>query len=316
MTNRHVIEGVLVDEIEVLFPSDPNLSTKGLTAQILYEDDKLDVAILKIPSIKSTPLVIDRETKGRFRRGRDIIAIGSPGVSRQTSLTLKNAVSRGLLSSEMSFDGIEYYQASISINLGNSGGPILDLTGKVVGMVTLKGATVEGIAYAVPAYSLIDIIDSPDINPQSLDEKSLELINKQHDARVITQRISRLTIAKLIRFETYVGNVFKGINEHNLEAQQAFDLAGEIDAQSDHSMYDKLEAMTSRSIPKISSSRFLDNSVRVKIAELWGIFRETRRYAEMPEGSANSMRIKVMELKDRFIRIRNELDALLGQPDL
>jgi S1-C subfamily serine protease len=316
MTNRHVIEGMLVDEIEVLFPSDPALATKGLKAKVLYEDSKLDVAILKIPKVSSTPLVIDPETKGRFRRGRDVIAIGNPGHSKEI---LKNAVSRGLLSNEISlqeFQNTEFYQVSISINPGNSGGPLLDLTGKVVGMITLKGVTVEGIAYAVPAYSLIDIIQSHEGTFRNLSDDALEAINKQHDARVIIERTSLLTYLNLVRFENYIGNVLSGINDQNLDAQSAFDRASEIDAKNDQTPYIQLEALTASAISKISSSRLLEDSIRAKISELWGLCKETRRYAEAPEGSANSMRTKLSELKDRFTRLHNELDAFLDLPDI
>lgn len=115
MTNRHVIANLLTDEIEVLFPSHNKNVPLKTKAQIVYEDPQIDVAILRIsPAPSSPPLEFERETRNRFRRGMDIISIGSPGVGDLA--ILENAVSRGLLSSESVIEGVEYYQVSISIN--------------------------------------------------------------------------------------------------------------------------------------------------------------------------------------------------------
>jgi hypothetical protein len=313
MTNRHVIEGMLVDEIEVLFPSDPALATKGLKAKVLYEDSKLDVAILKIPKVSSTPLVIDPETKGRFRRGRDVIAIGNPGDSTQI---LKNAVSRGLLSSETIIDGKDFYQISISVNNGNSGGPIIDSTGVVIGMTTLKFRGVEGIAYAVPAHSLADIIASPKNEFRTITNEQLESFNKQHDARVIVERTTSLIAENLDRFKLFIGTTMIGINEHKLSPQQAFELADKIKTEFDKSQMIRLDAITAPAVPKVASSRLLDTNIRERIGKLWGLYEEIRSYADNPRGTLASMQEKLIELQDNFIRLQNELRALLDFPDL
>lgn len=313
MTNRHVIEGMLVDEIEVLFPSDPALATKGLKAKVLYEDSKLDVAILKIPKVSSTPLVIDPETKGRFRRGRDVIAIGNPGDSTQI---LKNAVSRGLLSSETIIDGKDFYQISISVNNGNSGGPIIDSTGVVIGMTTLKFRGVEGIAYAVPAHSLADIIASPKNEFRTITNEQLESFNKQHDARVVVERTTSLIAENLDRFKLFIGTTMIGINEHKLSPQQAFELADKIKTEFDKSQMIRLDAITAPAVPKVASSRLLDTNIRERIGKLWGLYEEIRSYADNPRGTLASMQEKLIELQDNFIRLQNELRALLDFPDL
>ncbi len=74
--------------------------------------------------------------------------IGSPGV--RNDLILKNAISKGVMSTEATINGVPYFQLGISINPGNSGGPVLDTSGDVIGVVTLKAANKEGLGFCIP----------------------------------------------------------------------------------------------------------------------------------------------------------------------
>lgn len=311
MTNKHVVDCMLGDEIEVSFPNNPSISSGKLPAKVVYEDRKLDVAILKIPSVSAPPLSIGSDTTGRIRRGLDVVAIGSPGVQIVTGQTIENAVSRGLLSSETIIDGIVYYQASIAINPGNSGGPILDLNGDVVGMVTLKDTSVEGMAFAVPCFSLREIAKTFNIQFNPLDKMSLERLEQEHDARVITNRITELLVYDLVRLSEIVGNTIEGITDFNLEANTALSAARDLDWQKDHSGYVALESITVSSIKKIAAAKQLNENVRLKIAELWGLSRELHGYVISPRGSVNSLKNKITEIQDKAVRLRSELNTLL-----
>ena len=311
MTNRHVIDGMMIDEIEILFPNNASLASRKLSAKVLYEDPKLDVAILKIPSVSTPPLTLGDDDTGRVRRGMDVVAIGSPGVQIVSGRTIENAVSRGLLSSETIIDGIKYYQASIALNPGNSGGPILDMSGTVVGMVTLKDTSVEGMAFAVPCYSLREIFQSLNVRSKDLEGINLERLNQEHDARVIVNRTTDLLVYDIERLGEMTENIFEGITEFNLEVDSAFAVAREIDWRKDHRGYASLESITTASIKKISASKHLNASVRLKIAELWGLSRELHGYVTSPRGSLNSLKNKLTEIQDKAIRLRSELNALL-----
>lgn len=310
MTNRHVVDGMLVDEIEVSFPNNTSLANRKLSAIVLYEDPKLDVAILKIPTISTPPLTFSDDVAGRVRRGMDIVSIGSPGVQIVTGQTIENAVSRGLLSSETIIDGVEYYQASIAINPGNSGGPILDLNGTVVGMVTLKDISVEGMAFAVPVYSLRDIYDTLRVQNIAPTEIALERLNQEHDARVIINRTTELLVYDLIRLGELVGNISEGITDFNLEVDTAFAAARELDWRKDHRGYATLESITGSSIKRISTSKHLSENTRLKIGELWGLSREVHGYVVSPRGSVNTLKNKLIEIEDKALRLRSELNTL------
>src|SRR5207248_2822347 len=81
-------------------------------------------------------------------RGR--LGGGSGGPDSESKLLLENAVNRGLMSTTVQLHGQAFYQAGVSVNPGNSGGPVLDLFGRVLGVVTMKRRDKEGIAFCVP----------------------------------------------------------------------------------------------------------------------------------------------------------------------
>src|SRR5207248_337924 len=83
-----------------------------------------------------------------FRSGQEIIVIGSPGF--RAGVLLPNAVNRGLMSTLMRLEGQLFYQVGVSVNPGNSGGPMLDLTGQVLGVVSMKSREKDGIALCIP----------------------------------------------------------------------------------------------------------------------------------------------------------------------
>ena len=77
--------------------------------------------------------------------------LGSPGLGREV---LEQSISEGLVSSnKRRLDGAVYLQHSAAVNPGNSGGPLLDEFGRVVGIVTLK-ARLENVGFAVPAETI------------------------------------------------------------------------------------------------------------------------------------------------------------------
>jgi S1-C subfamily serine protease/HEAT repeat protein len=149
VTNAHVIDGEIVQNIEVRFPSAEEKSQGPLKARLLYQDKMRDLAFLAVAS-NLPPLQV--ATSYKYRKGEDVTVIGNPGVGGQ--LILENAVSRGVVSSKTKINGQEYLQLGVSINPGNSGGPVFDSTGTVIGVATLKTTREEGLAFCVPASDL------------------------------------------------------------------------------------------------------------------------------------------------------------------
>jgi len=148
-TNAHVL---CVERIEDLLVTFPDARIGSMTPELIFEDPRRDLALLAVPT-DLAPLEI--ESDYHFRRGQEVTVIGNPGISDK--LILKNAVSRGVVSTEAVIDRQNFYQLNISINHGNSGGPTIDSSGKVIGVATL-GTHLEGIAFCIPAADLLSAI--------------------------------------------------------------------------------------------------------------------------------------------------------------
>jgi len=142
VTNNHVIEGA--DEIQV-FLSDG----RRLPAKLVGHDEKTDLAVLKIAAAQPLPFVTfgDSDTA---QVGDWVMAIGNPfGLGGSVTLGIVSARNRDIESGP--YD--DFIQTDASINQGNSGGPLFDMNGKVIGINTAiiaRGGSSLGIGFAVP----------------------------------------------------------------------------------------------------------------------------------------------------------------------
>lgn len=155
LTNSHVINGC--DEI-VLYLSDKS----NVDAKILYEDTINDLAILKCS--RALPY-LSIGNSDDIMVGDDVLAVGTP-----LSLTLTHTFTKGIISAMnrtikvSSSDGSGYMQNLIqhdaSLNPGNSGGPLINSKGQVVGINTLKISGGEGIGFAIPSKNFVSLLSS------------------------------------------------------------------------------------------------------------------------------------------------------------
>ncbi|PCD77532.1 DegQ family serine endoprotease [Pseudothioclava arenosa] len=124
VTNNHVIEGA--DEIEIEF-----FSGDKLDAKLIGTDPKTDIALLKVESDKPLPFV-KFGNSDQMRVGDWVMAVGNP-------LGQGFSVSAGIVSArnrELSGTYDDYIQTDAAINRGNSGGPLFNMDGNVVGVNT------------------------------------------------------------------------------------------------------------------------------------------------------------------------------------
>jgi S1-C subfamily serine protease len=149
-TNAHVIVGELCRKVEVAFPSARHPDKGPFPAHLAYEDTKRDLAFL-IVETDLPPLEL--ASSYQFQGGDDITIIGSPGTGGL--ITLQNAISRGVLSTQMTLGGLRYYQLGASVNPGNSGGPAFDSNGKVVGVVEARFTKAEALGLCIPVDDLL-----------------------------------------------------------------------------------------------------------------------------------------------------------------
>jgi S1-C subfamily serine protease/HEAT repeat protein len=154
VTNAHVLDGEIVQNVEVRFPSAPEGRRGPYHAELVDQDPARDLSFLAVPT-DLPPLELARGHV--FRKGEDVLVIGNPGLGPRQ--VLENAVSRGVLSTRTEIDDRPFDQLSLAVNPGNSGGPVLDAFGRVVGVVTLKGSAGESLTFSVPVEDLIAATD-------------------------------------------------------------------------------------------------------------------------------------------------------------
>lgn len=142
LTNNHVIENA--DEVVVTL-----LDKRRLPAKIIGRDKTLDLALLQIKGGRSTPN-LKATTLGdseKTRIGESVFAIGNP-------FGLQHTVTAGIISAKNRTLGMgaldNFLQTDASINFGNSGGPLFDLTGQVIGINTAINAQGQGLGFAIP----------------------------------------------------------------------------------------------------------------------------------------------------------------------
>ena len=151
VTNNHVIEGA--DEITANFTD----GTK-LTATLIGFDDKTDLALLKVNADKPLPSVKFGDSAA-LRVGDWVMAIGNPfGLGGTVTLGIVSARNRDINAGP--YD--DFIQTDAAINRGNSGGPLFNLEGEVVGINTAiispTGGSI-GIGFAVPSEIAVGVID-------------------------------------------------------------------------------------------------------------------------------------------------------------
>ena len=142
-TNAHVVRGSFVEDLKIFFPSVDEKQRHA--SRVIYESEGRDLCLIEFGNDQK-PLRLAKDHG--FRKGEEILIIGNPGVGK--NLVLKNAVTTGLLSSQVTLDGHDFYQLSSAINPGNSGGPVLNRKAEVVAIATLKASLEEGIAFGIP----------------------------------------------------------------------------------------------------------------------------------------------------------------------
>lgn len=148
VTNHHVIDGY--ESLEVIF-SDGSQRP----ATLIGDDPLMDLALIKVDG--NVPAYLSIGDSDSLRQGETVIAIGSPLGE------FKNSVTVGVISAlnrNVGGDAPEgLIQTDAAINSGNSGGPLLNMNGEIVGINTLvvrgssmgSTAAVEGLGFAIPA---------------------------------------------------------------------------------------------------------------------------------------------------------------------
>lgn len=165
VTNAHVIYDSengcgLSEEIKVLLNDE-----KSYDAEVIGYDTACDLAVLKIMADGLTP--VEFGDSDSLRLGESVVAIGNP-----LGFELKDTVTRGIISGinrsiTINDNAMNLLQTDAAINSGNSGGPLINKYGQVIGINSSKmsssyysdSASIEGIGFAIPSNEVATIVD-------------------------------------------------------------------------------------------------------------------------------------------------------------
>ena len=157
VTNHHVVEGATAVTVTTH-------DGKEYSAAIVGSDSTNDVAVLKVEDAELSPVTLGSSES--LIVGDQVVAIGNPLGDLTATMTVGYVSAKDR---DVTTDGttINMLQTDVAINSGNSGGPLFNMKGEVVGITTAKysgsspsGATIEGIGFAIPIDDVTGIIGS------------------------------------------------------------------------------------------------------------------------------------------------------------
>ena len=240
ITNNHVIAGA--DDILV------RVNSKEYKAKVIGADPYMDIAILKMQT-KDKFITVKFGDSDKARVGDWVVAIGNP-------FGLGGTVTSGIVSARNRDIGMTRYddfiQTDASINQGNSGGPLFNLKGEVVGINTAIIAPAQsgsiGIGFAIPSNAASKVID--------------QLLNYGETRRGwLGVRIQEVTkeIAEAVNLKKPEGALVASVGEKS-PADKAGIKAGDIILEFDGKKID-----TMRTLPKVVANTEVGKNVKLKI---------------------------------------------------
>ena len=169
ITCAHVVEGI--SQLEVKFGDDYKAAAK-----VVHRDKGLDLALLQT---EATNLPAVRFTLEPVKSGNEVFALGSP-------LGMESTFSKGIVGNPArKVDKQLYIQASISVNPGNSGGPLLNSSGQVVGVISMKVKDAEGMAFAIPSLRVVDYLQEQGVTVELVGREAHSPANKVDPKKAI-----------------------------------------------------------------------------------------------------------------------------------
>jgi len=240
ITNNHVIAGA--DDILV------KVNSKEYKAKVIGADPYMDIAVLKMET-KDKFKIVEFGNSDKARVGDWVVAIGNP-------FGLGGTVTSGIISARNRDIGMTRYddfiQTDASINQGNSGGPLFNLKGEVVGINTAIIAPGQsgsiGIGFAIPSNAASKVID--------------QLVNFGETRRGwLGVRIQEVTkeIAEAVELKKPKGALVASVGEKS-PADKAGVKAGDIILKFDGKKID-----TMRTLPKVVANTEVGKNVEIEI---------------------------------------------------
>ncbi len=154
LTNEHVIANASSITVTV---SDNGIETR-YPGTLIGSNESLDLAVVKIEADYSLPYLALGDSDN-LRVGDWVVAIGNPyGLDHSVTMGIISAKGRPISTGDR--DYTDLLQTDAAINSGNSGGPLLNLKGEVIGINTATTTTGTGIGFAIPSSTVASVLDN------------------------------------------------------------------------------------------------------------------------------------------------------------
>lgn len=292
VTNNHVISGA--DQITVIF----NNGIDEVPAELVGTDPKTDIAVLKIDPNKVDIENVSWGDSSNSRVGDIVLAIGNP-------LGLGGTVTSGIISSINRDIGsgpyVDFIQTDAPINRGNSGGPLFNLDGEVIGInsmiISQTGGSV-GLGFSIPANTAKLIVE--------------QIISFGQAKRGwLGVQIQDLTpeFSESLGYDSTEGAFVASVSPESPAAKsniQAGDIIIEFDGKKISSFKD---------LPKVVAETPIGNEVKVSVWRNGGLIEITVKIDELDEGNtikASSEGIYIEELDITLVELDQENAEMLG----
>ena len=292
VTNNHVISGA--DQITVIF----NNGIDEVPAELVGTDPKTDIAVLKIDPDKVDIKNINWGDSGSSRVGDIVLAIGNP-------LGLGGTVTSGIISSINRDIGggpyVDFIQTDAPINRGNSGGPLFNLDGEVIGInsmiISQTGGSV-GLGFSIPSNTAKLIVE--------------QIISFGQAKRGwLGVQIQDLTpeFSESLDYDSTDGAFVSSVSPESPAAKSNIQ-AGDIIIE-----FDGKKIISFKDLPKVVAETPIGNEVKVSVWRNGGLIEITVQIDELDEGNtiqANSEGVYMEELDITLVELDLDNAEMLG----
>ena len=292
VTNNHVISGA--DQITVIF----NNGIDEVPAELVGTDPKTDIAVLKIDPDKVDIKNINWGDSDSSRVGDIVLAIGNP-------LGLGGTVTSGIISSINRDIGggpyVDFIQTDAPINRGNSGGPLFNLDGEVIGInsmiISQTGGSV-GLGFSIPSNTAKLIVE--------------QIISFGQAKRGwLGVQIQDLTpeFSESLDYDSTDGAFVSSVSPESPAAKSNIQ-AGDIIIE-----FDGKKIISFKDLPKVVAETPIGNEVKVSVWRNGGLIEITVQIDELDEGNtiqANSEGVYMEELDITLVELDQDNAEMLG----
>lgn len=222
LTNAHVVKDIT--NITVVFNDGTSCG-----ATIQYMDEDSDLATIKINKLGLKPVNFGKPED--IIAGRTVIAIGTP-----LMLNMRNSATKGIISgTNVPVEECMYplIQTDAAINGGNSGGPLIDLNGNLIGINSSKysGIGIEGVAFSIPLETINYVLDQFEKNGKVLRPEINVSFEESWEAKIGLPTTKGLTVKNSSSSTLADGDVVTAVNgievhsitDYNKAVRDSFD---------------------------------------------------------------------------------------------